>query len=190
VASSAAAAAVAAAVVDGRYNINSMLDSSCGSMHWMPLVLREVAASRPNFKFMGTDVTCNLTANHTKRFANESNWRFACIDYANQPLPRDYQLIWSRDSLQHLPLHAAWMFLNNVKASGAQYLLVGSYISSKAGNVDILAGEYYPIDLLKAPFSVKPKPLEVLDEKSQDGKHLLLFDVGQMTWKDNLYGLM
>jgi hypothetical protein len=32
--------------------------------------------------------------------------------------------VWSRDSLQHLPLHGTFQFLNNVKASGAKYLLV------------------------------------------------------------------
>lgn len=47
---------------------------------------------------------------------------------ANQPLPQGYDLVWSRDSLQHLPLHATWQFLNNVRASGAKYLLVGTYL--------------------------------------------------------------
>lgn len=41
--------------------------------------------------------------------------------------------MWSRDSLQHVPLHATWQFLNNVKASGARYLLVGSYLTSEVG---------------------------------------------------------
>jgi hypothetical protein len=63
-----------------------------------------------------------------------------CLDYSNQRLPAGYELVWSRDSLQHVPLHAAYQFLNNVKASGARYLLVGSYVRSKEPNVDIAAG--------------------------------------------------
>jgi hypothetical protein len=64
-----------------------------------------------------------------------------CVDYANQPLPSGYDLVFSRDSLQHIPMHGAWQFLNNVKASGAKYLLVGSYIKEKQPNRDIVAGE-------------------------------------------------
>lgn len=63
-----------------------------------------------------------------------------CVDYSNQRLPSGYDLVWSRDSLQHIPLHGAWQFLNNVKASGAKYLLVGSYIKSSATNGNIAAG--------------------------------------------------
>lgn len=36
--------------------------------------------------------------------------------------------MWNRDSLMHLPYKGTWAFLNNVRASGAKYLLVGSYI--------------------------------------------------------------
>jgi hypothetical protein len=60
-----------------------------------------------------------------------------CVDYANQHLPSGYELVFSRDSLQHLPMHGAWQFLNNVKASGAKYLLVGSYIKSTGLNGNI-----------------------------------------------------
>jgi hypothetical protein len=34
-------------------------------------------------------------------------------------------------------MHGAWQFLNNVKASGAKYLLVGSYIKGKHPNFNI-----------------------------------------------------
>jgi len=60
-----------------------------------------------------------------------------CVDYSNQPLPSGYDLIFSRDSLQHIPMHGAWQFLNNVKASGAKYLLVGSYIKNSEPNFNI-----------------------------------------------------
>jgi hypothetical protein len=204
-----------------------------------------------------------------------------CVDYSNQRLPGGYDLVWSRDSLQHISMHGAWQFLNNVKASGAKYLLVGSYIKSgnPNGNIaagaqlivsvgcvqlpeggrtssarrtssastqglmtstqcyrlhqpslggqaepgaifqtadtpswasthadvrmcvsllsllymcpltDPLAGGYYDIDLLKEPFKLS-KPLEIIDEQSSDGKHMLLFDVQGMTWEDPLDGLV
>ena len=63
-----------------------------------------------------------------------------CVDYSAQPLPKGYDLVFSRDSLQHIPMHGAWQFLNNVRASGAKYLLVGSYATSAAPNTNIAAG--------------------------------------------------
>jgi hypothetical protein len=51
------------------------------------------------------------------------------------------------------------------------------------------AGDYYPIDLLKEPFKVS-QPLEIIDEKAPDGKHMLLFDVQKMTWQDPLADLV
>jgi len=59
-----------------RYNVTSMLDSSCGSMIWMPLALRQHQQEQPGFRFMGTDVVCNLTEQHKVTYANESNWQF------------------------------------------------------------------------------------------------------------------
>jgi hypothetical protein len=59
-----------------RYNISSMLDSSCGSMHWMPLVLEEAEKSQPGFRFVGTDVVCMLIDQHKQTFVNHTNWDF------------------------------------------------------------------------------------------------------------------
>lgn len=64
-----------------------------------------------------------------------------CIDYASQPLPKGYDLVFSRDSLQHIPLHGTWQYLNNVRASGAKYLLVGSYIKNPWPNQNVPGGE-------------------------------------------------
>lgn len=174
-----------------RYKITSMLDSSCGSMHWMPLVLQDVEKVQPGFKFMGTDVVCSLIDSHKSNFASHSNWQFDCLDYTHQQLPSGYDLVVSRDSLQHLPLNGVWMYLNNVRSSGAKYLLVGSYIKYGPGNPnhDVPAGGYYQVDLLRPPFSVQT-PISVLDERLSEGKHMLLFDVQKMTWHDSLAGLL
>jgi hypothetical protein len=173
-----------------KYNISSMLDSSCGSMHWMPEVVQAATATRPNFTFMGTDVVCSLIEQHKANFVNITNMQFQCIDYSNQNLPSGYDLIFSRDSLQHVPQHAAWMFLNNVKASGARYLLVGSYLDLENVNGrDIAGGDYYAIDLTRPPFNVWPT-VEVIDEQTADGKHMVLFDMRSVTWADDLQGLV
>lgn len=175
-----------------KYNITTMLDSSCGSMMWMPEVVKKTTAQNLDFKFMGTDVVCDLIKKHKATFAEAANMKFACIDYASERIPCGFDMVWSRDSLQHVPLYAVYNFLNNVKASGAKYLLVGSYLSSETPNRDVKGGGYFPINLLKPPFNMS-EPLEVIDEETPAGeahKYLLLFRVSQMTWQDSLPGLM
>eukprot|EP00878_Enallax_costatus_P039111 GHUV01044643.1.p1 GENE.GHUV01044643.1~~GHUV01044643.1.p1 ORF type:complete len:269 (+),score=50.62 GHUV01044643.1:89-895(+) len=94
-----------------KYNITTMLDSSCGSMVWMPEVVKKATAQNPNFKFMGTDVVCNLIKKHKSTFANNTNMKFACIDYASERIPCGFDLVWSRDSLQHVPFYAVYNLL-------------------------------------------------------------------------------
>lgn len=170
------------------YNISSLLDSSCGSMWWMPLVLADISRTKPDFRFMGTDVTCSLIDQHRKNFTiQQANWDFKCVDYANEPLPSGYELVFSRDSLQHVPLHAAWQFLNNVRNSGARYLLVGSYVDFDQ-NKDVAGGSYYPINLMKRPFNAT-NPVKIIREREKGidklgDKHMLLYDMRTMIWDD------
>ncbi len=100
----------------------------------MPLVIEEVRQHTPAFQFMGTDVTCSLIEKHKQAFAAKSYMAFKCVDASYEPLPSGYDLIFSRDSLQHLPYAAVLSFLKNVKASGARYLLVGSYLNSECNS--------------------------------------------------------
>lgn len=84
-----------------------------------------------------------------------------CVDYSAQPLPKGYELIFSRDSLQHIPMHGAWQFLNNVRASGAKYLLVGSYVKSAAPNRNIAGGRV----LLRSDGEAVDQPLRCFKQK-------------------------
>jgi hypothetical protein len=59
-----------------RYNVTSLLDSSCGSMHWMPLVLEEQEKKIKDFRFMGTDVACIMIDQHKTNFSNHPHWNF------------------------------------------------------------------------------------------------------------------
>jgi hypothetical protein len=59
-----------------KYKIRSMQDSSCGSMHWMPLVLRRVQDKDKAFKFMGTDVACSQIERHKVTFKLNKTMRF------------------------------------------------------------------------------------------------------------------
>jgi hypothetical protein len=172
--------------------VETFLDSSCGSMHWMPLVARAAHAADPDFKFTGSDAVCSLVQGHRIAFANESAWMdFACVDGSHEPLPPGRDLVFSRDSLQHLPIASAYKFLHNVRQSGAKYLLVGSYLTggqrvTGGRNVDVAAGDVYDIDLLKPPFNLRPRPLEIVREDNPEQKFMLLLDVARMEWDEDV----
>ena len=175
-----------------KYRIKSLLDSSCGSMHWMPLVAKAAHEADADFKFTGSDAVCSLITLHQATFAADSAWMdFACVDGSHEPLPAGRDLVFSRDSLQHLPIASAYKFLHNVRQSGAKYLLVGSYLTggqrvTSGRNVDIAAGDVYDIDLLKPPFNIRPAPLEVIKEDNPEQKFMLLLDVARMEWDEDL----
>jgi hypothetical protein len=181
--------------------IDSFIDSSVGSFMWMPFVLEEANKLRKQadssfngVKFLGTDVACKVISKHQEAYANSEDRSFKCLDYARESLPHGYQAVFSRDSLQHVPISAAYAFLNNVRQSGAKYLIVGSYLDADE-NRDIKGGAYYSINLLKPPFNLRPPPLHVLEElpgkkapgtKSKDPvKHLLVFDMATLEWDDD-----
>jgi len=85
-------------VID-EFNITSMLDAPCGSFLWMPLMLRNL--TKP-VRYHGVDVVESLITNAKQKYSNESDWEFSVCDFSAEDLPNGYELIFSRDALQHL----------------------------------------------------------------------------------------
>lgn len=142
------------------------------------------------------DVVCPLIDKHKQTFANKTYLSFQCVDASHEPIPQGYDLILSRDSLQHLPMADAYAFLHNVVNSGAKLLLVGSYLHRERNeNLDHAGKESgsitaYAVNLLQAPFLVQPAPLESMDEEDSGPapgtKGLLLLDVTKLNWAESL----
>jgi hypothetical protein len=170
------------------HNVQTIMDSSCGSMYWMPHVLESYAKINPGFHFLGLDVTCSLIAQHKLMFQNNTNWSFQCLDYTQDPLPLGYDVIISRDSLQHLPIKYAFEFLSNVKSSKAKYLMIGSYLEDPNVNADVPVGGYYSIDVTRAPFNVSPKPYMIFKENPDSvQKFLLVWKIQDMNWTTSTF---
>lgn len=131
-------------------------------------------------RYTGLDVACKEIARHNHVFHQRPSWNFFCVDVCKQSLLPGYDLIFTRDALQHLPMNMAIEFLRNVKNSGAKWLLLGSYIHEH-DNRDINIGDYYSINLLDAPFSCN-LPQETFSELSEERekKFMLLYDVSKM----------
>lgn len=68
-------------------------------------------------------------------------------------------------------------------------MLIGSYISRTGkggtGNINVHAGGMYDVDVTAPPFNLRPT-VQVINEKTKDEKHMLLFDVSTMEWDEQV----
>lgn len=124
---------------------------------------------------------CIINRISKRMFEGQNYVSFADVDLSvsGQVLPKDYELILCRDALQHLSYELIASTIENFCGSNAKYLLVGSYISAKRNkNRNIAVGLAFSINLLATPFNF-PRPLEIYNERTRDGKYLLLYELSR-----------
>lgn len=73
------------------------------------------------------DIARQVIAANRLQYAAQLNWRFEVLDVTAEQLPRGYDMVFSRDMLQHLECRRVVASLAHIAQSGAKYLLVGSY---------------------------------------------------------------
>jgi SAM-dependent methyltransferase len=147
-----------------RLSVRSLLDAPCGDCHW--LAQAELDLDR----YIGIDIVAELIASNRRQLGSARGFEFAVADLTADPLPRA-DLILCRDCWIHLSYLYIQRALQNFRASGATWLLTTHYPGLGA-NQDILSGQWRPLDLEAAPFSLPP-PRQVIVEKEYDegGRH-------------------
>lgn len=141
------------------YTVVSMIDVPCGDLNW-------IFDSWPTDSldyYLGLDVARPILAMNRKRFAHHSNKIFQQWDATVCPLPslvvgyekRRFDLVHSRDVLQHLPLEQVSLFLCNVVKSGARLFITTTF--PEGVNQDIGRGSFFKNNLQEEPFSL-PAP--------------------------------
>jgi len=203
-----------------------MLDAPCGGVHssWMNSTLKKVKETIPCFSYMGVDVVSSVITKNHESFSQHSDWvHFSELDlsiyeqksmsnfFINRnksnneisSLPKNFfQLILSRDALQHLSYSAITGALRHYCSTNADWLLVGSYLLSapdgRSKNKNINTGETFSINLLEPPFSFQ-NPVEIFpersigqysDAKSENTKFLLLFRLPQLCASKSLHSFV
>ncbi|WP_428095948.1 DUF2827 family protein [Candidatus Thioglobus sp.] len=138
--------------------ITSMLDAPCGDFNWMKqLDLADV-------DYIGADIVKTLVDKNIKNHS-KNNVSFRQMDLIVDSLPT-VDLILVRDCLVHFPYEKIMQTLKNICKSKSGYLLTTTF-NQRENNKDIEFGQWHPINLEAAPFSL-PKPLEFLNEDSQE----------------------
>jgi hypothetical protein len=150
--------------------ITSIVDAPCGAFFWQPLLLERL----PKVNYYGIDVVGSVIE---KNVREHPHFNFGTLDITKDDLPRGKDLIFSRDTLQHLSLEQVRCVLRKFKEAEPKFLLVGSYPNGI--NCDEPTGNYFPINLSKPPFSLEPQ--SIYNEQTPDDKHLFLYTREQMS---------
>src|SRR6185312_15419513 len=137
-----------------RYGVSTMLDIACGDWNWMSHVELSLA------RYIGADVVVPLVERNQERYGDDRH-AFLVLDAVVDKLPK-VDLIFSRDTLDHLPLADVSAVLRNFKSRGCTYMMITHYPAVRR-NCDIRAGNWRPVNFLRAPFRLSP-PIEMIDE--------------------------
>lgn len=173
-----------------KYGVRKLLDAPCGAAakSWTAGAIAQLHADHPaDFKYHGIDVVKSVVEQNSKSYTDSPFVSFSQVDLSatGVQLPSGYDLILSRDALQHLPYGLiARSFQTYCSAathqSGTKYILIGSYLNSVDLNADIAVGSTFVINLLVKPFHFPP-PLEVFPEpiicEESHQKYLLLYNL-------------
>jgi SAM-dependent methyltransferase len=158
-----------------RYEIRSILDAGCGSCVWTNALLQRVYSEIPGFeRYVGYDVSNIAVQRARERLAHLPNVHVEVKDLTIDPIPQGFDMIVSRDCLQHLSFADAKRVLVNVANAAPKLFLVGSYLPGD--NREITTGDCYDVNLAKQPFEMWPT--EILSEHvptNHPRKHLFLY---------------
>lgn len=112
-----------------RLRVQSVLDIGCGDSFWLP--------DLPGY--VGVDVAPEAIERSRARHPDRT---YALADARHAPF-RAFDLVVSRDAMQHLPPADIEAIIANVR--GSRWLLASTYVGGE--NVDIAPGGFHAVDL-------------------------------------------
>ena len=121
----------------------SILDLPCGDFCWMSQV------DLSQCSYIGADIVEALIASNGRKFGSATR-RFLRLDITTDLLPHA-DVVLTRDCLVHLSYANIGRALENVKRSGATWLLATNFLRIEV-NLDIADGDWRPLNFQLAPF--------------------------------------
>lgn len=126
------------------FAIQSMLDIPCGDCYWMSTL-------DLNIDYIGGDIVADLVIKAQERYGSERR-RFAHLDVRSSDLP-PVDLIFCRDCLVHLQSHDVRKAIQNMRNSGARWLLATTF-TRRLTNERLPEGLWRPLNLELADFDL------------------------------------
>jgi len=139
---------------------SSILDVPCGDFRWMCHVdLRAV-------RYVGADIVPGVVASNREKFSSPSQ-RFLQLDLTVDPLPTA-DLVLCRDCLVHLSYANIHRAIENVKRSGAKWILMTDFLQIET-NTDIADGDWRPLNFTRPPFNFPIPHLTIVENCHEAG---------------------
>lgn len=105
-----------------------MLDAPCGAVVWTTLLLEDLMADIPCFRYTGVDVVASVVERDRVSLRHLAPRAQFHVSDVSRAIPGGaHDLILSRDALQHLPWRTVVDVLEQYCATHSTFLLVGSY---------------------------------------------------------------
>ena len=142
-----------------RRGVRTLLDAPCGDFHWMKEMHLEDGVIE---RYVGVDVVREIVEENRARHGVLRRREFLSLDIARDPLPRA-DLVLCRDCLVHLPLSTGVRVVENMRRSGARWLLATTYPNLLVANSNIRVGRWRPLDLTLPPYSLPPPEEMILE---------------------------
>jgi 2-polyprenyl-3-methyl-5-hydroxy-6-metoxy-1,4-benzoquinol methylase len=124
-------------------NILNIVDCGCGDFNWM---------KHMNFSFIesyvGIDIVAPLIEENNFKYSN-SKIKFIKSNIIIEDIPNSDMVI-CKDVLFHLSFNDALKVLENIKKSNVKFFVSTTFYDFK--NIDIITGDWRPINLEMAPF--------------------------------------
>ena len=154
-----------------RLGVRRLLDVPCGDFSWMAHVDLGGAT------YVGADIVPEIVEMNRRTHARADR-EFMELDITTSRLP-PADLILCRDCLVHFSNAHVRAALLNIAQSQISWLLTTTF-PNEPHNVDIVTGDWRPIDLSKPPFGL-PQPIELLNEGCTE-QHGLFSDKSLGLW--------
>lgn len=138
------------AVID-HFGVRSMLDCACGDATWMyPFVI----ARHPELSYCGVDIVPEVIEQNRRK---HPELRFEQLDLAESPLPKGADMVFSKETMNHMPLQDAVQAVERFRATGAKLLLTNVHhnASNEDGRKKTCYTTYVKYDYELPPFNMK-----------------------------------
>lgn len=159
------------------YDIKSILDLPCGDFNWM----KEINLN--NINYIGADIVTEII-NVNQKYCTE-NKSFIELDIIKSPLPK-VDLILVRDCFVHFSYDNIFLAIDNIKQSGAKYLLMTNFDKVRL-NYDISTGDWRPLNFNLKPFNFTSKVTSIIEsfpakyKIETRGKELTLWEIDNLS---------
>jgi len=108
-------------------------DAPCGAMVWTQRFITDIRQQVPRFRYHGIDVVAHVVEANKAKFARDPLTEIHIGDMTSDPIPEGFDMILSRDALQHLTFKQIHGALRRFAESDAAWTVIGKDCSPHAG---------------------------------------------------------